>query len=1015
MARPKEVLTIATRTGFGLQVETVEAEGHLSVTFQAPGGRACWLHWGLRGAGREGWEPPPPALWPPGTAAFGSSAVQTPFTGQNGTVRVVLRFPSPVAYRALEFVLFFPAEKRWDNNGGQNYRVALAAPEVPAAAGPSSALAEEIIRAEGQGSWTLMHRFNRCFDLLETARGERDGMAWLFVWLRFSAIRQLTWQRRYNTQPRELAHSQDRLTQKLAEVYRSDRETRPILRLILTTVGRGGEGQRIRDEILQIMHRHHIKEVSGHFLEEWHQKLHNNTTPDDVVICGAYLEFLRSNGNADRFCQVLREGGVSRERLESFERPIRSRPDFVGHLKEGLIHDFENFLRILKAAHSGTDFDTAFQAARGRLDGYEQGLLHEVARHRFDAAGGLVGVAARITEFRRRLAGRLEGADGLRELLYLDLALEQELRGAIERNLHHSLSGDQLAELIGLVLENQALTGSDAEMAACARDWNRLLGQVRFGPDWALHAKAVADRIGGALGEWMDRLCHLLQPKAERLGRALQAEPWSISVFSEEVVRGSSLGFALSMLLGQLGPMLRRSARLGAWQVISPGQGCGRLEAVASLASVQRRKFAEPVVLVTDEVKGDEEIPEGVAAVLTSRATDIVSHVAVRARNARVLYAACDDPEILARARALHGRWVRVEINAAGEVGVAEIAPGQADLEPHTAGVAGRPVLARRRFTQYAVSMNEFQESVVGGKSCHLAQLRGRVPDWIAMPASAAIPFGVFERVLGLRLNQETKARYDELSRQAGQGSVETLAALRETVLALHAPEELKSGLGEAMARAGLAWPADWERAWRCIRCVWASKWTDRAFLSRRRLGIPHDDLRMAVLIQEVAAADYAFVIHTANPLNGHRDELLAEVVLGLGETLVGNYPGRALSFVCGKAGGEPRLLSYPSKSVALCGGGLIFRSDSNGEDLAGFAGAGLYDSVLLDEPRRAVLDYSSERLVWDGAFRQDLVSRIVQIGVEVERACGSPQDIEGAVVQGRYFVVQTRPQAGAE
>src|SRR5437899_9996505 len=101
------------------------------------------------------------------------------------------------------------------------------------------------------------------------------------------------------------------------------------------------------------MHRHHVKEVSGHFLEEWHQKLHNNTTPDDVVICQAYLAFLRSNGDRARFDDTLRAGGVSRERLTRFERPIRSDPDFYADKKDGLIVDFENFLRILKTVHAG--------------------------------------------------------------------------------------------------------------------------------------------------------------------------------------------------------------------------------------------------------------------------------------------------------------------------------------------------------------------------------------------------------------------------------------------------------------------------------------------------------------------------------------------------------------------------------------------------------------------------------------------------------------------------------------
>jgi hypothetical protein len=40
-----------------------------------------------------------------------------------------------------------------------------------------------------------------------------------------------------------------------------------------------------------------IKEVKGTWMEEWHQKLHNNTTPDDVPICEAYLAFLASGGD----------------------------------------------------------------------------------------------------------------------------------------------------------------------------------------------------------------------------------------------------------------------------------------------------------------------------------------------------------------------------------------------------------------------------------------------------------------------------------------------------------------------------------------------------------------------------------------------------------------------------------------------------------------------------------------------------------------------------------------------
>lgn len=69
-------------------------------------------------------------------------------------------------------------------------------------------------------------------------------------------------------------------------------------------------------------------------------------------------------------------------------------------------------------------------------------------------------------------------------------------------------------------------------------------------------------------------------------------------------------------------------------------------------------------------------------------------------------------------------------------------------------------------------------------------------------------------------------------------------------------------------------------------------------------------------------------MLHTVNPFTKDKEELYGELVAGRGETLVGNFPGRALSFAV-KRGQEPRVISFPSKSVALhtqhC---LIFRSD---------------------------------------------------------------------------------------
>ncbi|KAJ0804864.1 putative alpha-glucan, water dikinase [Helianthus annuus] len=107
------------------------------------------------------------------------------------------------------------------------------------------------------------------------------------------------------------------------------------------------------------------------------------------------------------------------------------------------------------------------------------------------------------------------------------------------------------------------------------------------------------------------------------------------------------------------------------------------------------------------------------------------------------------------------------------------------------------------------------------------------------------------------------------------------------------------------MQSSGMPWPGDegrhrWEQAWIAIK-VWASKQNERAYFSTRKVKLDHDLLCMAVLVQEIINADYAFIIHTTNPSSGDPSEIYAEVVKGLGETLVGAYLGRALSFISKK------------------------------------------------------------------------------------------------------------------
>jgi alpha-glucan,water dikinase len=998
-----------------LAVATRASDRGMQVWMVSDAGAPLVLHWGLAWRFRSEWQAPPEGLRPAGTSVEGQAA-RTPFADRDGLQYLEFKLPRPkegAPPRGLRFVLFQPDGGHWLKSGGQDLYLPLFEPERdPRLSAPKLRdLAEQIVGAEmGAGSWTLMHRFNLCHDLLGAAEGDEDALALLFAWLRYSAIRQLDWQRNYNTKPRELSHAQDRLTMRLAGLWRRGGPGRLWARLMLTTLGRGGDGQRVRDEILQIMHRNHIKEQGGHFIEEWHQKLHNNTTPDDVVICEAYLAFLRCNGDVPTFYRTLEQGGVTRERLRGFERPIRTDPEFYGDRKDALVGEFENFLRILKSVHAGADLDSASGPARGRLGGLNGKLDAVFALRQKGAAGEL---ANAVTSLREALAGALTAAGdegAVRDLLFLDLALEGALRSAIERQELSRLGRDELANLVGHALRNLVLSVGEKEPELCAGHWAMLLVRPRDGADWALHARSVADRAARWVQGFTADVYRRLQVKAEFLGEAFKAQAWTVPLFSEEVIRGGP-AFAPSLLLRRMGPLLRQQAGLGGWQVVSPAAASGRLRVVARLIDVQGERFAEPTVLVADHVGGDEEVPEGATGVVTSDTPDLVSHLAVRARNAGVLLATCFEPQTYERLKALQGKAVALRVTPGGDV---ELGEGAAEAPAPAARAArGRVAsVSAPRVSRWALTQDEFTPKLVGGKSNNLNGLRRRLPDWVGLPASMALPFGVFEKVLGDGSNREVRREYEALLASAERNPAEVLARVREAVLKLTAPAGLREAALEAWGRARL--PAvPWEQAWAAVRRVWASQWNDRAYLSRRARGVPHDGLLMAVLIQQVVEADYAFVIHTVNPVTGDRGEVFAEVVLGLGETLVGNYPGGALGFVCRKDDLKPRLLSYPGKGVGLYGRGVIFRSDSNGEDLEGFAGAGLYDSFLAEGPERRLLDYRGERLVWDAAFRDELLRSVARIGVEVERLLGAPQDIEGAVSGGRFYVVQTRPQVG--
>ena len=1104
--------TMATKGG---AAKAAGKDGRL-VVLTTDSGQGLTLHWGCSRGDPYEWVLPPSSAWLPGSVpnvpleqkdeqGVQATSLDTPFTRHevelgSGTVTLQqLSIPIPAStagegVHGIHFVLRTTDGGSWykrpGRGGGGNFVASfLLKPSEPesrhntsaaAAAAQMSGVSAEIVDVEaGDEWWSLMHRYNLAHELLRRilAPGASTDaqivlqLRHMLVWLRYSAQRYLTWQRNYNVKPRELAGAQQSLTLALAAAVGSHPQHAPLLRSMLATMGRGGDGgdgQKIRDEILNIMHRHGIKEAHGTWMEEWHQKLHNNTTPDDIPICAAYLAFLRAGGDLGAYTRILEAAGVTQERLTSFERPITKSPDWPGSgMAQALVPEFENYLRILKTVHAGADLDESVRTLSNRMS---PALGRAVDATRRGTDSGFVAEAA--AEARQELrVGLLLGAvdDGTRrEALYLDAALEDAARRAIERapgNIN-DLAG--LMRLVGWAAEHAALSAAGSPEAVqyvfALIQWRKIqnmaaqTGGREATQLWALRAQAAADRFRAALATSADEAAAAMQPFARLLGTACGVPSHAVELFSEEVIRGGA-GFALSLALSRLDPALRAAADLGSWAVISPVSCCGRLVVEHDLASVQSKVYVEPTVLLAERVGGGEELPTGCVGLITPSTVDVLSHAAVRARNASACFASCYSDATLQQLRALAGQPVALTVKgsrgvtfaAATEASMAHApghsgAPGSAATSAPGAAAGGglfsaltggqkpQSLPAVKFSGNWAIPLTQFLPGLVGGKSKNTKALRdrlsaGALPPDVGLPASIAVPYGAFEAALDDGANKAVKAALNaavkaiDVSTQAAAEA--SLAACRAAALQISCPAALRTALCQQLKAADMPVPADdaaFAAAFAALRAVWASKWNLRAYLSLRGNGIAHDSLRMSVLVQRVVGARYAFVLHTVDPTADTAEEaagrLYGEVVVGLGETLVGNYPGRALAFSCAKspsgdAALAPTVLGFPSKLVALRSDStLIFRSDSNGEDLEGYAGAGLYDSILVSEPSEVAVDYSADQLVWDDAFRTAILRRITEAGLAVEAALGSAQDIEGCVdAQGKVHLVQTRPQ----
>jgi pyruvate,water dikinase len=309
---------------------------------------------------------------------------------------------------------------------------------------------------------------------------------------------------------------------------------------------------------------------------------------------------------------------------------------------------------------------------------------------------------------------------------------------------------------------------------------------------------------------------------------------------------------------------------------------------------------------------------------------------------------------------------------------------------------------------RYVLDLQEVDESqvaVVGGKGAHLSSL-SRI-EGIGVPAGFVVTTDAYRRVVAQapsideQLDRLSRVRPDD------QEAIRTLSAeIRRIIEAIAVPDDLAGAITRALTRSGeqaayavrsSATAEDLPTAsfagqqdtylnvvgptailQHISRC-WASLFTERAVTYRRRNGIDHRTVRMAVVVQQMVFPDASGILFTADPVTGNRAVATVDAGFGLGEALVSGLVNPDVFKV---RHGEivARTVSAKQRAVyALPTGGT--------RDVA-------VDAQRQEQP--ALTDAQAVRLV--------------RLGRRIEAHFGRPQDIEWCLVDDDLHIVQSRP-----
>ncbi len=166
------------------------------------------------------------------------------------------------------------------------------------------------------------------------------------------------------------------------------------------------------------------------------------------------------------------------------------------------------------------------------------------------------------------------------------------------------------------------------------------------------------------------------------------------------------------------------------------------------------------------------------------------------------------------------------------------------------------------------------------------------------------------------------------------------------------------------------------------VRNCWASLWTPRAMAYRHEMGIEHDAVAMAVVVQLMVSSDVSGILFTANPATGERSEMIINASFGLGEAVVG---------------GQVTPDTYTVDRETMKATDTIIGAKEQ--------------KIVADGEQGTRLEDIAEEERGSSSLSDEAIEELVTLALKAEAHFGGvPQDVEWAYSDGKLFMLQSRP-----